>query len=266
MPVNISAWNALSFFRYSLFSRHRKGFGIHSPFLFRFISEILFDENNYPEYKDIQYIRKQLLHSHEMIRVMDFGAGSERNPLEFRKLSDIARLSSTKRKYGELLFRLTRNLKPFHILELGTSLGIGSMYMGMGNPPSKITTVEGCRESARIAATNFGKLGLTDIQIIVNRFEEVLQSHLPGLPSLDMVYIDGDHRLQSVINYFEQLLPFRRNETIFVFDDINWSKEMNSAWQYIKKHPEVRVTIDLWQLGIVFFRAELKKQDFVVKF
>jgi hypothetical protein len=44
-------------------------------------------------------------------------------------------------------------------------------------------------------------------------------------------------------------------------DDIYWSEGMTKAWQAIKKHPDVTLSIDIFDIGIVFFRKELSKQD-----
>ena len=40
---------------------------------------------------------------------------------------------------------------------------------------------------------------------------------------------------------------------------------MEEAWEIIKKHPKVTVTIDTFQWGIVFFRSEQVKEDFIVR-
>ncbi len=82
---------------------------------------------------------------------------------------------------------------------------------------------------------------------------------------VEMVYIDGNHTKNATLSYFNQLLPKVTSQSILIFDDIYWSSEMEDAWEQIKNHPKVTVTIDLFELGIVFFNPELSKENFVLR-
>ncbi len=259
-------YHSFSFLTYLLFSKHKRGHGIHSPFVFGFITEVLRDKTVPPELDRIENIRTSLRRSDEFIMIDDFGTGGEKNIQRREALSHLTAKASTRCKYGRLLYRISRYFKPDKILELGTSLGFGSMYLGMGSPESDIITIDGCWECSEIAARSFRELGLENITVKNGAFETLLPESLKELKWIDLAYFDGDHRKDRVIHYFETVLPFTSNDSIFIFDDIRWSPDMMEAWKQIKKHPEVNVTLDLFQLGIVFFRKGLQKQDFLVRF
>ncbi|HNR16193.1 MAG TPA: SAM-dependent methyltransferase, partial [Chitinophagaceae bacterium] len=87
------------------------------------------------------------------------------------------------------------------------------------------------------------------------------------IPFIDFAFIDGNHRQEPTERYFNQLLPKMHHESILVFDDIHWSSEMEQVWKTIKDHPSVRCTVDLFFIGVVFFRDEFReKQHFSIRF
>lgn len=257
---------ALKYLMYKLFAKHRKGFGIHSPFLYRFVSEVLYGKRYFYAYDAIAELRYDLLESKDKIKVKDFGSGSKKMKSNERKIKDIAKYSAVSEKYGELLFRIVEYYKPKTILELGTSLGLGSLYLALPDSKAKVYTIEGCPETAKKASENFRELGVKNIKQIIGNTDEELPVFLKDANTLDFVYFDGNHRKQATLDYFCQCLKKIGNDTIFYFDDIRWSKEMEEAWEKIKANEQVRLAVDLFFAGIVFFKKELSKENFVVKF
>ena len=81
----------------------------------------------------------------------------------------------------------------------------------------------------------------------------------------NLIYFDGNHSKKATLEYFELLLPTLTNDAVWIFDDIHWSKDMEEAWEIIKNHSKVKVTIDTFQWGIVFFRKEQEKEHFVIR-
>lgn len=252
--------------KYFLFSKHSKGFGIHSPFLFELITLVFDDKTDKVAYRKIDLLRSELLKSTESITVTDFGAGSKLFKSNIRNVSDIAKYSSVKKKYGELLYRITEYFKPKSILELGTSFGLSSAYMAMGNPNSKVVTIEGCQQISSVAQDNFFLLGIKNITLVNGKFEEILPLTFFDLGTLDLVFFDGNHTKLATLNYFEQCVNYSNNDSVFIFDDIHWSTEMEEAWNEIKQNKKVTLTIDIYQFGIVFFKKQLQKQNFVVRY
>jgi len=258
---------AKKYLHYYLTSLNGKGHGMHSPFVFQFILHVLNNKSNYIPPKEIEELRNRLLDDKREIEIEDLGAGSRINAKKIRRLQQLARAAVKPKKYSQLLFRLGSHYKPHHIVELGTSLGITTSYLAAANPTSNIITIEGSSEIARIAGENFRQLQLNNIKQEVGNFDDLLSSIIYKLPSIDLAYIDGNHRYQPTINYFHQFLEKHHNNTIMVFDDIHWSAEMERAWAEIQKHVAVRCTVDIFFLGFVFFRKEFKeKQHFTIRF
>ena len=184
-------------------------------------------------------------------------------------MGEIAERSAKNKKYCKLLFRLAYYFKPTTVLELGTSLGISTAYLASANPNSKVITIEGCPNTAQEAKKNFESLGLANIESLIGNFEDVLTTNIERLTSngkLDFAFFDGNHKREHTLKYFTQCLESTHNNSVFIFDDIHWSDEMEEAWEEIKSHPKVSVTIDLFFLGLVFFRKEQAKENFIIRY
>lgn len=257
----------LKYFQYYLTASNGKGHRIHSPFVFEFITKILNDKTNFPEYDVVEELRKKILTDKALITVEDFGAGSAVNKSNQRTIAAIAKNSVKQKKFGQLLFRMAKEYKPHTILELGTSLGITTSYLAAANPAAKVITLEGAKALAKYAKENFDSLKITNIEIIEENFDKTLSASISALSSVDFAFIDGNHQKAPTENYFRQILDKVHNDSILIFDDIHWSREMEEAWKTIQEDESVRCTIDIFFMGIVFFRQEFKeKQHFKVRF
>lgn len=257
----------LSFIKYYLTASNGRGHGIHSPFVFDFVTKVMNDRRQFYAYDSIEQIRKNLLADNKVLTIEDHGAGSTVTKSDERKVCDIARSALKPKKYGQLMFRMINYFGSNTILELGTSLGITTLYLASANTKASVFTFEGARQAAAIAKQNFTALSLNNITVIEGNFDDTLQQQLNKLPSADFAFVDGNHRKEPTIRYFEQLLEKATESSVLIFDDIHWSKEMEEAWKYIKQHSSVTLTIDLFFIGIVFFRKEQKvSQHFTIRF
>jgi predicted O-methyltransferase YrrM len=255
------------FISYYITASNGKGHGIHSPFIFDFIIKVLNDKTDFPEYKKVENLRNQLAQDNRILKVEDFGAGSSSGKSEYRSVSSIAKNAAKPKKFGQLLFRMVKYYQPSAILELGTSLGITTSYLSLARPDARLITMEGSKEIAEKAKQNFLTLELLNTQIKEGNFDKELLSVINQLSSVDFAFIDGNHRLEPTVKYFNQLLEKRNAESIFIFDDIHWSSEMEEAWKKIRDHRAVTCSIDLFFIGIVFFRKEFsEKQHFVIRY
>jgi len=241
-------------------------YDIHSPFLFDLITQVFDDKKKYPEYRIIENLKKDLLHSKEKILVTDLGAGSKMDNKNERLVREIAKNASKSKKIGRLLFRLAKYAHPYNILELGASLGLSSLCFAYGSSSSNIITIEGCPNISKIATDNFQKAGMDQIQLETGNFDDKLPGVLRQMDSLDLAFIDGNHQEEPTINYFEQCLAKSHSDTILIFDDIHWSDGMENAWENIINHPDVSLSVDIFHMGIVFLKKELTKQHFVIRF
>jgi predicted O-methyltransferase YrrM len=258
---------AAKYLTYYLKASNGKGHGMHSPFVYDFIEQVLNDDRDFYAYTEIEKMRKELLRDEKVIEVQDFGAGSSQLASGKRKVNDIARYSLKPKKYAQLLFRMVNYYQPKTIVEIGTSLGITTSYLASPLHDCRVITMEGADAIAAIAENNFKQLGLKNIELVKGNFDETLSSVVSGLSSIDFAFIDGNHRKEPTLRYLEQLLPITDNDTIIVMDDIHWSEEMEQAWRQIKKHPQVTCTMDLFFIGIVLIRKEFKeKQHFSIRF
>ena len=258
---------AKKYLKYYITASNGKGHGIHSPFLFEFIKFVLNDRKQYKIYSRAEEIRKQLLKNHDTIEVEDFGAGSAVIKTKKRKISDIAATSLKPKKYSRLLYRIVQYFKTKNVLELGTSLGVTAAYLASAENGSLVTTMEGSVNIAAVAQQNFTKLGLKNICIITGDFEQTLSPVLQNAGKIDFAFVDGNHRKIPTLKYFDQILAASHEETILVFDDIHWSKEMEDAWHEIKAHEAITLSIDLFFIGIVFLRKDFKaKQHYTIRF
>lgn len=237
-----------------------------APFLYEFITEVLNLSTDDKDCTSIDSLRKKLCQSEKKIQITDFGAGSTINNSNTRKVKDIAKNSAKNAKFGRLLYRIIKFYKPKNILELGTSLGISTSYLAKANPNSNVFTFEGCPETAVIAQENFNKQNIKNTSITIGDFNLTLANKLKEIATIDLAFIDGNHKEKSTINYFKKCLKYANNNTIFIFDDIHWSQGMENAWNYIKEHEKTTLTIDLFFIGIVFIKSELSKQNFTIRF
>lgn len=246
--------------------------GVHSPFIFNLVTKCFYDTKAKGEYATLKKYRNELLQNKNVIEVTDFGAGSRVFKSNRREISKIAQTAGITHKRAELLFRIVNYFHPNSILEIGTSLGLATSALSLGNPKATITTLEGCSETARIAQENFIKFNFKNIHSEVTEFNQYLNNPKPKTQNLEpttvnyqLVYFDGNHSKKATLQYFELLLPTITNDTLWIFDDIHWSIEMNQAWEIIKNHPKVTVTIDTFQWGLVFFRIEQEKEHFTIR-
>lgn len=258
---------ALKYLDYYFRASNGKGHGTHSPFVYQFIKQVLNDRQDYADYAKVESLRSNLLHDQRWITLEDFGAGSAVQRSDRRQVAAIAKHSAKPKKFGQLLYRMIRTYQPKTIVELGTSLGITTSYLALAHPGAAVYTLEGAGEVATIAREHFTGPDFAGVQQVTGNFDETLPDLLERLPEVDFCFVDGNHREEPTLRYFRQLLPHMRNESILVFDDIHWSKGMEAAWDSIKRDPAVQCSIDLFFIGIVFFRQEFReKQHFRIRF
>jgi predicted O-methyltransferase YrrM len=241
---------------------------IHSPFVYDLYTQAICPQKcPEGEFQPIETLRRRLLKNNNEIEILDLGAGSRRNKSNRRKISEIARNAEKPARFGELFYRLTRYFQPHTVMELGTSLGLTTAYFAKAAPDSTVITMEGCPETAQLASQNFAELGINSVEIVVGNIDETLPDLLHRQhKSIDLVFFDANHRLEPTLRYFEELLPYASDSTVFILDDIYWSSEMTQAWEQIKAHPQVRLTVDLFWVGLVFFRKEQAKENFILRF
>lgn len=242
-------------------SRH----SVHSPFLYHFIENVLSSKKVYYAFDKIQRIYENILNDNTVITIQDFGAGSHISNTKQKQVKEIAQTASRKPQQGRLLFKLINEYQSRHVLELGTSLGVGTFYLALGNEKAAITTIEGSEEIAHYASTLFKQNQVNNITQHIGNFDTVLPQLLQNKKQdFDFIFVDGNHRYEPTLRYFQMLLPHLSTHAIIVFDDIHWSKEMKQAWQEIITHTSLFLSVDLFYFGILFFNPDFKEKQHII--
>ena len=254
-------YQILSYIKFLFSSTNQHG--VHSPFVYNFVTKCLYNKANHPAYNHLKNYRSTLKSSKVTLSITDLGEGSKVLGSETRKVRQMAKVSSSSVKESRLLFRVAHYFKFNSVLELGTSLGMGTYAFALANPSSKITTIEGCANTSDYTKSLFNRLKLDHVNFLKGDFTSLI----PALrqTTFDCIYFDGHHNKEATIQYFESLLPKAHNDSVFIFDDIYWSKGMTEAWEYIKTHKAVMVTVDTFHMGFVFFRKEQAKEHFKIR-
>ena len=249
----------LRFIKY--YFRAKTRYNIHSPFVFDFVENVLEDDRWFYAFSEIESYRNWLKANPALVEITDFGAGSQVTPNKIRTLASLAKHSANRPYACQLLFLIIQHYKPATLLELGTSLGISTAYQAAAALDSRIISIEGCPNVAHHATQTFQFLKVQNVVLLEGRFDEMLPVAFEEFKKLDYVFVDGNHRKEPTLRYFEKCLEHAHEGSIFVFDDIHWSEGMEAAWEEIKTHPKVKITIDLFFFGVVFFREEQQVKE-----
>lgn len=245
------------YIKYRLKAKGRHG--VHSPFVYNFVDQCLKIDVDEKDRKKLKKIFTQLCEDERIITIDDHGAGSKKLSNE-RKVSDILKTSSSKGIYGELLYKLTRHYSPKYVLEMGTSLGIGTTYMHLGSPETHIVSIEGCKNTLGIAQEHLPE----SIELIHAPFQDYFEQ-VGEERKFDIVFVDGHHDGEALLRYMKQLERITHDDTIFLLDDIRWSSSMLKAWNELADMNEFHVSIDLFRMGILLRRPQQRKEHFVIK-
>jgi predicted O-methyltransferase YrrM len=240
----------------------KKRHGIHSPYIYEFSDACLTLELPKEIIQQRNNLMNKIRRSSKVIHVTDLGAGSIKMD-KIRSVKKILRYSSSKGKWGELLFKISAYYQPKQILEMGTSLGIGTLHLHKGATSAQLTTIEGCPETSSAMRYFTGHYLSEHVELIQSSFDTYIENLTNQ--TFDLIFIDGHHDGDALQRYIEQLLPFSHDNTFFLLDDIRWSDSMLNAWNRLKEDPNFHVTIDLFRMGIIVKRSSQEKEHFILK-
>lgn len=237
--------------------------GVHSPFVYDLVTKCFYDSTTYKEYSNLSEYRRSLLKNKQQIQITDLGAGSRVFKSNLRSIKSIAKTSGTPIKRAQLLFRVVQYFKPQHTLELGTSLGIATQAIALGHSENQIMTIEGCPNISEVTTQQLKAFNIHNVSLKTGEFDKVLLTLEPD--NYDLIFLDGNHNKGATLSYFNTLVDKAHNDSVFIFDDIHWSKDMVEAWNTIKSHPKVTISIDTFFWGFIFFRKEQAKENFTIR-
>ncbi len=252
---------SLKYLLHLLTARNTKGFGVHSPYLFDFVRNVLMERKPFYVFEEIEFIRKGLLQNKTKLNILDLGSGKDRKT----SISRIAQRSLKPKRQSQLLFRIVNHYKFNHLLELGTSFGISTLYLASVSSNSKCISLEGIPLVAEIAKNNFDKLNRNNIELIVGNIDQTLSSQINKEP-FEFVFMDANHRYEPMKKYFDQIIQHTVEGSILVIDDIHYSTEMEKFWHETTKHPRITSSIDIFHMGILFTKSHLKQKNYKIHF
>jgi predicted O-methyltransferase YrrM len=235
---------------------------VHSPFVFRMYEDLIRSNDRFYAFEELEEIRAQLLSDKRIIERTGIGALKKPKP---HALGEIARRTLATNHWCQIYFKLVAHYKPETILEIGTGVGLCTLYLAEAHQGARVVTLEGDPAIAAVAREQFEKRKHHKIELVEGLFDDTLPSVLKRNPSPQFIIVDGNHTYSATMRYFEWLLPHVNDDTFLIFDDIHWSAEMERAWKEIKQHPDVRQTIDFFRVGMVFFRKGQVKQHFILR-
>lgn len=260
MKLQEVIFRTLSYLLHRITATNTLGHGIHSPYLYNIVHFLFYDNHTYYCFHPIEKERERLLRARKQIEVTDFGTG----PSGIRTVQSIAKHSLQSPRDAKLLFALAHCEVPQDIIELGTSLGITTAYLASTHSTTQVYTLEGSDSVMEQAQKVWSKLHLKNIYPIVGNIDSTLPELLHTMPQVDFVLMDANHTEQATMRYFDMLLPRCTEQTIIVVDDIYHSRQMHRAWQRICSHPATTACLDLWDMGIVFFKKHLEKRIYKI--
>ena len=242
--------------------RYRKGYGVHSPFVYNLITKVIEEKCSYYSFYDIELLRRELYYREEVVTCPD-----RQHPgrTKQRQVGEIVYREAIKASHGALLFRLVNYFKSRHILQLGPNMGLSTLYLTSYAKDLRCIALESVPEFAVIARETF-KRAHNPIDLRVGSYAELLPKALADMEQVDFVYFNTLYEQEHNLSLFETCLRYVHNDTVFVFEGIKASQKMRDFWKAVCAHPEVTVTVDLFTLGIVFFNRKLHKKDYIVYF
>ena len=271
MKLATAIYRVLSWFRHQLTARNTGGHGIHSPYLFEWVRMVLHDENVYYAWEKIEEVRTRMLADEREVAFVDYGSGGKRKSenRDGRKVCDIAKWSLAKKKYAQMMARLVNWLgtsNSLNIVELGTSLGVTTAYLAAVDSRNKVVTCEGCPAVAAIAKENWNALGLSNIECVVGEVTvDSLQLTVDSLRRIDVAFIDANHTYAGTRVYFNVLAEKMHEKSVMIVDDIHYNEEMERAWREICEDERVTSTMDLYQMGLVFFDKNYWRKNYKIR-
>lgn len=246
------------FIQHRLRARNVKGFGIHSPFLFGFVQQVIRNKHPYYCFSRLESIRAGLLSSQKTIEVEDLGTGKSGT----KQVAKIAKRCLASPKSAQMLFRIIRYVGARNVLELGTSLGVTTAYLASPSRDIQCTTIEGSASLVNMAKQTAEKANLNNIRFLEGDIASQLPHALSAYGPFDCIYFDANHTFVHTLQYFEMCVAQTTEQSVFIFDDIHISFEMKQAWQWMLQHEKVTASIELNRFGILFFDRNLKKRTY----
>ena len=239
---------SITYFYRKLFCR--KGYGVHSPFVFDLITNVIEEKSFYYAYHDISLIREQLI---QKKRFIDYN-GEQIN------LKKALRKYGISKKEGEFLFRLTNHYKPRTILSISSSGGLAPLYLSRYGSNVECVTLEYETDLYDLAVHFLNRETNTSHYIWLCSYYDFYPPKISMFNQIDCIYMGKELGVNSLYYSFNQCIPLIHDKTFCVLAGIHSSTEKLNYWNELCQHPNVTVAVDLYQMGLLFFDPKLNKR------
>jgi len=237
--------------------RYRKGHGVHSPFAFNFITNVIEEKLPYYVFEDIEKQRAELLSNKEIIEFISAKGNAKR-----KTVAAITSQETQSDKYGALLFRLVNFLQCKSALQIGASTGVMTLYLASPRKDMQCIVLEDREELVSIVRKLCSSLQLNNVSVktgeYLNSLDEVLKEH----DYFDMVFVNTIRNPELTRHILERQIKTK----LLIVDNIRKDKKSKALWQMIKDNPHARITIDLYHLGIALFEEKFYKKHYKAHF
>ncbi len=217
------------------------------------------DDRHFYAFDEAEFLREQLEQNKEQMEMIDLGAGSKKGNAHKKQIAQVAKNSLSSAWQCQMMFKLVDHLQSEQILEIGSSLGISSIYLAKANGKSSVQSLEGNHDSITIAKNMATRARVQNVHFTEGNFNDTLASVLKKMPHVDLAFVDGNHRYEATVDYTTKILAKAHASTAIVIDDIYWSEGMTKAWKEIIGLPQIKASVDFFYFGIVFTHPVFKE-------
>ena len=239
-------------------ARHRRGHGIHSPFLFRLITEVVENKRKLPEYKIFKDLKENAMTILEDSSEISLSAVYHQFNLPPANPHRLYRKVEMPLRYAKVVFRLLREFKPFSVINYGPTLGANLALLAMANKESLVYQYINDTAYEQISNDLLKYLTITNVRF----FNE------SSVPSDDPAFLIINYPYNPAVSHevVQKRLDLQGDDDVMIIRGIHESKAMEAIWKETIASESVRVSLDLFEIGIALFRKGLQKENFIQRF
>lgn len=256
----MNAYHLAAMARHFVTSKSSVGHGVHSPFVYNFLTEVINQQTPPAMVSGAESLRAEMLADRRAIDVTDYGIGTCGRKDPKRVIHDIAANAALSPRNAAMLARIAAaHSTPAGgvVLELGTSLGISTLCLSAAAPQNRIITVEGCPSVASVAQENLRKHKVSNVQLINAEFSDALRYLQQQNIRVGLAFIDGNHNGEALLKYFGVIMEMAAENITVVADDIHLNRSMYEGWKKICCNWHEDAIVEMFSFGILFRKRVL---------
>ena len=239
-------------------ARHHRGHGIHSPFLFRLITEVVENRTSLPEYKIFKGLKSYVLDLLDGFSEPSLSNIYHQFKVPSSNPHQLYRKIELPLRYSKVVFRLIREFKPSSVVYYGPSLGASLVIIAMANNDNHIYQFINDAACELVSKELLKDSAISNVHF----FQE------NEVPSVDHEFVVINYPGNPVVsqNMAQKCLHVHGDDDVLIIRGIHESKEMEVIWRELIASESVRVSLDLFEIGIALFRKGLQKENFIQRF